>query len=91
MQKLYFSEIICNISVAGKMLKVKVFVMKKKSNLFGTDKIKLFDLRDFKINSYCSYIKPTSPGTKMVNQKFKKGMSTAELMFARMIKPIFIK
>ena len=70
--KLIFrGQITVNVSVSGKLVKVKVYVWKNDTpNLFGTDWIELFDLGDLPVSLFYNYMKITSPSTNMVDQKF---------------------
>ena len=72
-KKLNFKGVFtCKISFIGKMLKSKVLVLQKVSNLFRMNWIVLFDLWNLPINSFCNKIDVPPPSTNR-GRKFNEG------------------
>ena len=49
-------EVITNVTLKGKTLKLKMFELKNTNNLFGTDWIQQFELWDSPISDFCQKI-----------------------------------
>ena len=56
-EKLQFEgEVITNVTLKNKTLKLKMFVLRDTNNLFGTDWIESFELWDSPINEFCQNV-----------------------------------
>ena len=70
-------EFNCTVEFSGKIIKTKVIVIKKSSNLFWTDWMNQFNLLDLPMSLYCNKInvlfydaEKLKIELKIINQKF---------------------
>ncbi len=67
------------VTLKGKTLKFKMFVLRNTNNLFGTDWIQKFELRDSPISDFCQKVDNLTAEA----QKLKKDLKSRSPMFFR--------
>ena len=65
-------EILTNISFQNKTEKTKIFVMRKSSNLFGTDLIEKFRLWDLPLSSFCQKVEDSNVEAEKLKRELKE-------------------
>ena len=76
-EKIYFEgETIVDVSLKGKSKKLKVFVLRNASNLFGTDWISEFELWDSPMNNFCNKVEGLSAEADKLRTDLKEKFPT---------------
>lgn len=65
-------ELITNITLKGKTLKSKVYIMKNTNNLFGSDLIENFRLWDMPLSSFCKKVEDLTIESEKLKKELKE-------------------
>ena len=72
-EKLQFEgEVITNVTLKNKTLKLKMFVLRDTNNLFGTDWIESFELWDSPINEFCQNVENLTAEAEHLKKELKE-------------------
>ena len=68
----FHGEVVTNVTLRGKNLKLKVFISKNTSNLFGTDWIQKFKLWDSPTRDFCKKVKNLTAEAEKLKKELKE-------------------